>query len=247
MSTDPTKPKALSLQAIHNCFKALINRSNYRGYLVSKEHYDALAAADVGKGKTLDDLTVQDFDRVTAAARRYQGEHRMTAEELHAIINHAVTTVNNMDSATRLTAINSGLLDRSFQIIIPTEEDVELLRQAVFTAKEAVANMSDILEATNEAYHSARQAVEKSTTVSAPTQSYDGWSAEELNELIGIIPTQTKTIELTDELWNKQRNAATQRFYGIDADTFSSCYIAGQIDNSSGCLMAVLMFFPELD
>jgi Mg2+ and Co2+ transporter CorA len=171
----------------------------------------------------------------------------MSTEELHSIINDAVRTVNEMDSATRLTAINSGLLDRSFQMITPTEEDVEALRQAVFTAKEAVANMSDILEATNQAYHSARQAIEQSTTVSTPTESYNEWSAEELDELIGIRPAQTKTIELTDELWNKQRNAATQRFYGIDVDTFCSRYIAGQIDDDSGCLMAVLMFFPELD
>ena len=37
------------------------------------EHLDPLhreRATDIGKGKTLDDLTVEDFDRVTALRRR---------------------------------------------------------------------------------------------------------------------------------------------------------------------------------
>jgi hypothetical protein len=38
----------------------------------------------------------------------------MSTQELHVLINDAVRMVQDMDSATRLVAINSGILDRSF-------------------------------------------------------------------------------------------------------------------------------------
>lgn len=53
---------------------------------------------------------------------------------------------------------------------------------------------------------------------------------------------------LDDHEWEAQRDAITQRFFGIDAADFIRRYTAGEYDDvEPNGLMLVLSYFPELD
>jgi hypothetical protein len=54
-------------------------------------------------------------------------------------------------------------------------------------------------------------------------------------------------IELTDDEWQAEREAAAKRFYGMTADEFAVKFSAGDISDDLGGLSSVLAFFPELD
>jgi hypothetical protein len=57
-----------------------------------------------------------------------------------------------------------------------------------------------------------------------------------------------ETIELSDAAWDTERDAMTQRFFGIDAKQFVERFRAGEYEAEQvDGLMAVLAFFPELD
>ncbi len=57
-----------------------------------------------------------------------------------------------------------------------------------------------------------------------------------------------ETIELTDADWDIERDAMTNRFFGITAKQFAERFNAGAYDDEQADgLMAVLAFFPELD
>ncbi len=57
-----------------------------------------------------------------------------------------------------------------------------------------------------------------------------------------------QTVTLTDQQWNAEREAVTQRFLGMGAEEFRQRYLAGEFDEvEPDGLMAVLAFFPELD
>ena len=57
-----------------------------------------------------------------------------------------------------------------------------------------------------------------------------------------------ETIELTDAAWDTERDAMTNRFFGINAKQFTERFNAGVYDDEQAeGLMAVLAFFPELD
>jgi hypothetical protein len=57
-----------------------------------------------------------------------------------------------------------------------------------------------------------------------------------------------KTIELSDAAWDTERDAMTNRFFGIDAKQFIERFRAGEYEaEQADGLMAVLAFFPELD
>ena len=57
-----------------------------------------------------------------------------------------------------------------------------------------------------------------------------------------------ETIELTDAAWDIERDAMTNRFFGITAKQFTERFNSGAYDDEQADgLMAVLAFFPELD
>lgn len=57
-----------------------------------------------------------------------------------------------------------------------------------------------------------------------------------------------ETVELDNEAWQAERDAATRRFLNMSADEFVERYQRGDFDNCEpDGLMAVLGFFPELD
>lgn len=55
-------------------------------------------------------------------------------------------------------------------------------------------------------------------------------------------------VDLTDEQWERERDAITRRFLGISALEFVERYNAGEYDDvEPDGLMTVLGYFPELD
>lgn len=56
-----------------------------------------------------------------------------------------------------------------------------------------------------------------------------------------------QTTTLNESEWQAEREAATQRFFGLSADEFVQDYEAGKYpDDDLDGLMQVLMLFPEL-
>jgi hypothetical protein len=57
-----------------------------------------------------------------------------------------------------------------------------------------------------------------------------------------------ETIELSDAAWDSERDAITNRFFGIDAKQFMERFRTGDYEaEQTDGLVAVLAFFPELD